>query len=125
MCPSPNDLVEYVRKKRNVSKENCHVRIGLDSGGDFMKITMNVIDKSKHTADNKSFCGDSDTSVDKLFMIGFVKKMEAGQRESYQLGGVATSLDWVEVADLFWNINHTYNLKYDILDGQGSEMIGS
>ena len=46
-------------------------------------------------------------------------------RESYQLGGVATSLDWVEVADLFWNINHTYNLKYDKLDDQGSEMIGS
>ena len=46
-------------------------------------------------------------------------------QESYQLGGVATSLDWVEVTDLFWNINHTYNLKYDKLDDQGSEMIGS
>ena len=46
-------------------------------------------------------------------------------QESYQFGGVATCLDWVEVTDLFWNINHTYNLKYDKLDGQGSEMIGS
>ena len=46
----------------------------------------------------------------------FCHKREAGPRESYQLGGVATSLDWVEVTDLFWNINHTYNLKYDILD---------
>ena len=60
-------------------------------------------------------------------MIGFVSKpyLEASARESYQLGGVATSLDWVEVTDLFWNINHTYNLKYDKFDDQGSEMIGS
>ena len=44
-------------------------------------------------------------------------------RESYQLGGVATSLDWVEVTDLFWNINHTYNLKYDKLDDQEGRVL--
>ena len=60
-----------------MKKEDCHVRIGLDSGGDFMKITMNVIDKAKHNVDNRRYSGDgdSDTSVDKLFMIGFVKKI--------------------------------------------------
>ena len=100
VCPSPNDLVEYVRKNRNVSKENCHVRIGLDSGGDFMKITMNVIDKSKHTADNRRCSGDSDTSVDKLFMIGFVKKIPETHYNMKQM------LSEIDIASLL--VDYTY-----------------
>ena len=85
---------------RNVSKENCHVRIGLDSGGDFMKITMNVIDKSKHTADNRRCSGDSDTSVDKLFMIGFVKKIPETHYNMKQM------LSEIDIASLL--VDYTY-----------------
>ena len=75
VCPHLNDLVDFVKDRRNIEDENCHVRIGMDTGGDFLKVTMNVIDKSKHNDGNGSSSGDSDTSVYKMFIIGLVKKI--------------------------------------------------
>ena len=52
VCPHLNDLVDFVKDRRNIEDENCHVRIGMDSGGNFLKVTMNVIDKLKHNDGN-------------------------------------------------------------------------
>ena len=38
------------------------------------------------------------------------------QAECYQFGGIATGLDGVEVAHLFWNVDHTDNLGVEMYD---------
>ena len=74
VCEDVQDLVEKIRLARNISKEDLHVKIGADTGGDFVKITLSVLDKSKFRPGVK-ICGDSDNSVSKLMLIGCVQKV--------------------------------------------------
>ena len=100
VCPHLNDLVDFVKDRRNIEDENCHVRIGMDTGGDFLKVTMNVIDKSKHNDGNGSSSGDSDTSVYKMFIIGLVKKISENHHNMKQI------LDQIDIDSL--QVEYTY-----------------
>ena len=42
------DLVEYVQNKRGMKPEDTLVKIGMDTGGEFVKVTLNVIDIPKY-----------------------------------------------------------------------------
>ena len=72
----------------------------MDTGGDFLKVTMNVIDKSTHNDDNGSCSGDSDTSVYKMFIIGLVKKISENHHNMKQI------LDQIDIDSL--QVEYTY-----------------
>ena len=67
------NLVEYVQNKRGMKPEDTLVKIGMDTGGDFVKVTLNVIDIPKYNEEEikkRSSYGDGispkqakDTSV--------------------------------------------------------------
>ena len=100
LCPNLNDLVDFVKHRRNIKDDDCHIRIGMDSGGDFLKVTMNVIDKSKHKDGNGSSSGDSDTCVFKMFIIGLVKKISENHHNMKQI------LEDIDIDSL--QCEHTY-----------------
>lgn len=84
------DLVEYVQDKRGMKPEDTLVKIGMDTGGDFVKVTLNVIDIPKYNEEEikkRSSYGDGispkqakDTSVKKLLIVAIVSKVQ----ESYE-----------------------------------------
>ena len=76
----PLDFLDYVKIKRGLEAKDCHARISKDSGKDFYKIGMNVLDKSKEK--EKPFFGDEfkDTGVKRLTLLGAAENV----KESYE-----------------------------------------
>ena len=84
------DLVSHVQNKRGVKPDDTFVKIGMDTGGDFVKVTLNMIDVLKYNENEsvkRSCYGDGispkeskDTSVKKLLIVAIVPKVQ----ESYE-----------------------------------------
>ena len=99
-CSSVGSLIEKVIDERDLRFEKLHFKIGLDSGGDFMKVCLNVIrsERSEEESVHKrrkytdGVCPQSkkDTSVNRLLILAITPE----KRESY--GNIKLSFDLLE-----------------------------
>lgn len=86
-CINSNDLRDYVLEQRNIQNgENYITKIGIDGGGDFLKVCVNIqkecceseLSSFKRTGYHEGVAAKSmkDSSVKKLFIIGIVPNVQ-------------------------------------------------
>ena len=99
-CSSIGSLIERVIQERDLTFQRLHFKIGLDSGGDFMKVCMNVIRSDQQEEDSvqkrrrysDGVCPKSqkDTSVNRLLILAITPE----KKETYD--NIKITLDLLE-----------------------------
>ena len=89
------DLIQHIQKERGIAHEDKMVKIGMDTGGDFVKVTLNVIDVPKYYGEEekrRASYGDGispkqnkDTSVKKLLILAIVSKVQENHENVSQI----------------------------------------
>ena len=80
------ELVQHIQKERGIAHDDTMVKIGMDTGGDFVKVTINVKEVPKYYGENEkrraSYCDgifpkqNKDTSVKKLLILAIFSKVQ-------------------------------------------------
>lgn len=77
-CSNVEQLCQFVEKKREC--ERPHLKIGIDGGGGFLKITLSIQDMERRTENKSRQCYEDgvaakrfkDSGVKKIFLIGLI-----------------------------------------------------
>ena len=81
VMPKVTEFAEFLREKRQIAPENCHLRIGFDNGGNFYKGTLSLLDKSADPLAKPKFGAlFKDTGVKQLCIVELAQNI----KENYQ-----------------------------------------
>ena len=100
------EYISHVIRCRGVDEDDCLIKIGGDTGGDYLKITMNIIDMKKLENPGSIPAGENENGVKKLKIIAIVYKGV----ENYNL--VKAVLDLLNLPGIYLNWKATGDQKY-------------